>query len=79
MSKKRRKRSNSTQGKIGKRIGKQDEKNVMTHVDRFAKVLNFDDCKSNGEELIDSVLWFDDTLLLIEVKAYVNSQREIRE
>ena len=79
MSKKRKKRLNRSQGKMGKRIGAQDEKDVMKHVDGFAKILNFDDCKSDGEELIDSVLWFDDTLLLIEVKTCVDSQREIRE
>ena len=79
MSKKRKKRPNRKQGKIGENIGAQGEKDVMEHVDGFAKILNFDDCKSNGEELIDSLLWFDDTLLLIEVKTYVNSQKEIRE
>ena len=79
MSKRRKKRPNRKQGRIGKRIGAQDEKNVMKYVDGLAKVLNFDDCKSNRGELIDSVLWFDDTLLLIEVKTRVDSQREIRE
>ena len=43
---------NKRQGKIGNKIGIQDEKDVMEHVDRFAKVLNFDDCKSNKEELL---------------------------
>lgn len=79
MNNKSKKRPDSSQGRIGKRIGAQNEKNVMKHVDEFAKILNFDDCQSNGNELIDSVLWFDDTLLLIEVKTRVNSQREIRE
>lgn len=79
MSKTRKKRLNRSRGRMGKRIGAQDEKDVMKHVDRFAKVLNFDDCKSNRDELIDSVLWFNDILLLIEVKTRVDSQREIRE
>ena len=78
MSKKRKKRPNR-KGKIGTKIGGQGEKDVMKYVDGFAKILNFDDCKSNGDELIDSVLWFDDTLLLIEVKTRVGSQRAIRE
>lgn len=79
MSKNREKHLNRSQGRMGKRIGIQDEKDVMKYVDRFAKILNFDDCKSDGDELIDSVLWFDDTLLLIEVKTRVDSQRKIRE
>ena len=79
MTKKRKKRSDSSQGRIGKRIGIQDEKDLIKHVHGFAKILNFNDCKSNAGELIDSVLWFNDTLLLIEVKTRVNSQREIRE
>lgn len=79
MSKKREKHLNRSQGRMGKRIGIQDEKDVMKYVDEFAKILNFDDCKSDGDELIDSVLWFDDSLLLIEVKTRVDSQREIRE
>ena len=79
MSNKTKKCSNPSQGRTGNKIGIQDEKHVIEHVDGFAKILNFDDCKSNGDELIDGVLWFDDTLLLIEVKTCVNSQREIRE
>ena len=79
MSKKRKKRPNRKQGKMGKNVGAQGEKDVMKHVDGFAKILNFDDCKSNGEELIDSLLWFDNILLLVEVKTHVNSQRAIRE
>ena len=78
MRKKRKKRPNR-KGKIGTKIGGQGEKDVMKHVDNFAKILNFDDCKSNNEELIDSLLWFDDILLLVEVKTRVGSQRAIRE
>ena len=78
MSKKRKKRPNR-KGKIGTKIGGQGEKDVMKYVDGFAKILNFDDCKSNGDELIDGVLWFDDMLLLVEIKTRVGSQRAIRE
>ena len=78
MKKKRKKRPN-LKGKIGTKIGRQGEKDVMQHVDNFAKILNFNDCKSNREELIDSVLWFDDTLLLVEVKTRVGSQMAIRD
>ena len=79
MNKKRKKRPNRKQGKMGKNVGAQGEKDVMEHVDGFAKILNFDNCKSNGEELIDSLLWFDDILLLVEVKTRVSSQGAIRE
>lgn len=51
----------NSQGESGKRVGLRGEQDVINHIDGFAKILNFDNCKLDGQELIDGVLWFDDT------------------